>query len=148
MNRRRVLLLLLGLSVGLHAYFVLPGLWRRWLLPPEQEERAQIAATASAAGNHLAPVLWWGQMPASERDNWRARKPIRFLLVGGQAQVDGTVLPTGRIKAYLDEKVRLAEIDHVVVAPGPNTKWGDLLPVLDECRKSRVQAVLLNPTES
>lgn len=96
----------------------------------------------------LAPVHIWWESPLGQRDYWRAKKSARLLLVRGEAFVDDVYLPKENVTGYLDARVERGEIEYVIVFPARDTKWGEIFPVLDECRKSRVRVVLLNQFES
>ena len=95
-----------------------------------------------------APVrLWWEASPDG-KEPWRAKKAVRITLTRGEAFAGNTHIPRERLREFLDERVSSGEIDYVVVFPAKGTKWGEIFPTLDECRKSRVQIVLLSDHHS
>ena len=149
MNGRMVIILVLGASVVLHAYFALPRLLAKRGTSSAPGLPGDVDAASLPANRiPLAPVQLWAEAPAGEREYWLARKSAQFLIVHGQAMAGKLHVPHGKIRGYLNAKVQNGEIDYVVVLPIRNTKWGDIFPVLDECRKSRVQIVVLKPFES
>ncbi|WP_221029977.1 hypothetical protein [Actomonas aquatica] len=105
------------------------------------------ATTANRADLDFAPIQFSWEAPPGVKGYWRVREAERFTLLNGEAFVGDEHLPRERITDYLNEKVRRAEIEYVVVFPAKGSKWGDLFPVLDECRKSEVRIVLLNQIE-
>ena len=148
MNRRSYLILSIG-AVLLLATHVALSHWVKGSLPHFPESSGYFSSSfASERSSGLAPVQVWWERPLEQKGYRRAKKSARLLLVNGQVFVADDLLPRDKITAYLDARVRSGEIDYVVVFPVRNTKWGDIFPVLDECRKSRVRIVLLNQFES
>jgi hypothetical protein len=95
-----------------------------------------------------APVqLWWESSP-DDKERWRAKNAVRLTLTRGEAFHGNTHIPREHLREFLDARVLSGEIDCVVVFPAKGTKWGEIFPVLDECRKSSVQIVLLSEHES
>ena len=90
--------------------------------------------------------LWWESTPEMKA-RWRAKKAARITLTGGEAFSGDTHIPRERLREFLDQRVSTGEIDYVVIFPVKGAKFGEILPALDECRKSRVQIVLLNQYE-
>ncbi len=149
MNRRVKIILTSGAAVLLVVYLFLPLLLKRWTALPLPEYGGYFATASSTEHqNGLAPVQLSWEAPPDEKGYWRTKKSARLLLVQGQAFVGDVLLPREKITAYLNARVQSGEIDYVIIFPVKDTKWGDIFPVLDECRKSRVQIVLLNQFES
>ena len=73
---------------------------------------------------------------------------VRFLLIRGQAFDRDILIPREEIKEYLNARVKSDQIEFVIVFPVKDAKWGEIFPVIDECRKSRVKVVYLNQSES
>jgi hypothetical protein len=48
----------------------------------------------------------------------------------------------------LNARVKSDQIEYVIVFPVKDSKWGEIMPVVDECRKSQVKVVYLNQSES
>jgi hypothetical protein len=145
MNKRIATILSFGAVILLPSYIILNYALPWWLMPHESEARDYPIATLSTErANGLAPVQLWYEAPPGQKSDWRAKRSARFLLLLGQAYIGDVLLPREKIKAYLDAKVQSGEIDYVVVFPSQETKWNEIFPVIDECRKSRVRIVLLN----
>jgi hypothetical protein len=130
-------LLALGCLVG-------PRAFEKRSTPAWPESRGYFSDDSESG---LAPVQLWWEAPPGEKESWRAKKATRFTLVRGQAFVGDTLIRKEKIREYLDARVQSHEIDYVVIFPEKDSKWGEIFPVLDECRKSRVRIVLLNERE-
>ena len=149
MNKRTTNVLSSGAVILLLSYVLLNIALPWWLMPHLSEQRDDSIATLSTErANGLAPLQLWYEAPPGHKGYWRAKRAARFSLVHGEAFVGDVLIPKGEIKAYLDTRVQSGEIDFVVVFPSDQTRWGEIFPVIDECRKSRVRIVLLNQTGS
>jgi hypothetical protein len=95
----------------------------------------------------FAEVQAWNEAAPEVKSRWRAARATRIRVLQGQAFVGDTHLPKDEIRGFLDLKVASGEIDHVVVFPSRGAKWGEIVSIVDECRKSRVKIVLLNEHE-
>ncbi len=124
----------------------------RWRTPAVTTplDRKEFAAYASCTEKEAgwAPVQLWWEAPPEVKGQWRAKKAARISLMGGEVFIGDSHIPRGKIRTFLDEQVARGEIDYVVIFSERGARWGDILPALDECRKSRVQIVLLNQYES
>ena len=95
----------------------------------------------------FAEVQVWNEAPPEVKSRWRAAKAARIRVLQGQAFVGDVHLPKDEIREFLDLKIASGEIDYVVVFPSRGAKWGEIVSIVDECRKSRVKIVLLNEHE-
>jgi hypothetical protein len=143
--KRITTVLVLGVMAAGVAYYVLS---RPTTAPlADRHEYAEYTArTEKDAG--LAPVQpWWEESPEIQ-SQWRARKAVRLMLVHGEVFDGDHHLPREKIRGFLDDLVSKGEIDYVILFPARDTRWGEIFPALDECRKSHVRIVLLNQYES
>jgi hypothetical protein len=140
------IVLLVGAAFAAIVYFLRPSKPTDSLLA----ERSAYTdySTRSAKEEGWAPVQLWWEAPPEMKGEWRARKAARFTLTGGEVFVGDSHIPREKIKAFLDQRVASGEIDYVVLFPTKGTRWSEVFPALDECRKSRVRIVLLNQYES
>jgi hypothetical protein len=98
----------------------------------------------SAGGSGYAPVSLWWEQPLGERNHWRAGKAVRLVVRGGVAFESENPILLEKLTSFLNERIDRDQVKYVVVFPVAGTKWGELIPVIDQCRKSRVEIVLLN----
>jgi hypothetical protein len=149
MKKRPFILLSAGAAFLAISYFTLP-LAFGWLLAPSKpgERIIYLYANSAEQQNGLAPLQFWRGTPPEHEARGPEKRAVRLLLIRGQAFIGDVLLPREEIKDYLDARVKSGEIEYVVVLPAKDTKWGDIFPVIDECRKSRVRLVLLNRDES
>jgi hypothetical protein len=113
----------------------------------ERREYTEYAARTKGAEG-LAPVQLWGEAPPDVKSNWRAARTARLVVTRGQAFFGDRWIPSDEICQYLDAKIAKGEIDYVLVSAAVGAKWGEIVPVVSECRKSRVKIVLLNLYEA
>jgi hypothetical protein len=125
--------------------FVLPSVLERWVRGEPGTGMAYAADEKRADG--LAPVILVSEGPPWAKGEPRMQNCVRFVLSRGQIFVGDETIQEENIRAYLDERVLREEIRSVVIFPAVGSKWGEIFPVLDACRKSRVQAVYLNEYE-
>jgi hypothetical protein len=151
---RIVMLLVLGVSILVAGFFAIEPTFEAWLgtrnkaaakgdprrrhAPTEMAPLSISSFTPPVAGKKRTMVSteWEG----AEREYGAAE----FEVVKGQAFVDGKLLPTDQVTAYLDGRVKAHEVEVVVIFPEAEAKMGELFPVIDACRKSKVREVLLN----
>jgi hypothetical protein len=139
---RTIRLLAGGAFLVLVAFVFLDPLLERLLLPPTRTD-VRLQTYLFEAPEGLAPVLLWGERPPGE-NYWRTKRAARLLVVKGEAFIDRQHIPHADLAAYLDERVARGEIDHVMITSAVNSRWGELIPTIDACRRSRVRTVLLN----
>jgi hypothetical protein len=135
--------------VAVAALAVCLSLWRRGDLD-EKLDRARFTAYAerTSANPGWAPVQPWWEAPPDVKDEWRAKKAARLSILQGEAFASGSHIPREEIRAFLDAKVASGEIDYVIVFPQKGARWGEIIAIVDECRRSHVRIVLLNQYES
>ena len=135
-------LLLIGFAVVVPAYFLL-GFWTGELPATGRRGYAEYAArTEKETG--WAPVQLFWEAPAEIETKARVEETVRFTLINGEAFSDGTHVPREKIREFLNLRVAAGEIYRVIVFPNKGARFKEIIPVLDECRKSRVRVVLLN----
>ncbi len=145
MNRIGIAVLL-GVGAAALAFFLLPRSSNVPLLENRREYSEYSVGTEKETS--WAPVQLWWEAPPDVQDRWRAKKAERFTLTRGEAFSGNTHVPREKIREFLDERVSRGEVEYVIVFATKGTRWGEIFPVLDECRKSRVRIVLLNQYES
>ena len=138
-----------GAALLVIGHFALPRAFELWLMPREPKPRVySISPSESEERAGLAPLRFWTEAAPGEKGDWRIQNAARILLIRGQAFVGDVLIPREEIREYLNARVKQDQIEYVIVFPAKESKWGDLFPVLDECRKSRVRVVFLNRFES
>ena len=78
-------------------------------------------------------------------DYWRVKNAIRVDVRRGvphMRDVDGT--PIRDLTAYINAEVAKTGAEWVVVSTSRDEKIGGVIAVLDDCRKARVKAIVLN----
>ena len=149
MKRRLVFLISGGAVLLLTTYLTLPFLLKKWLMPPIEKSPLgtfQSEITLEEPSGRPAVHLWTGSLQSVMRG---AYKDVTGLaVVGGEAFTGDELIPREKIRERLDRMVSDKEIESVAVFPVKGSRWGDIFPVLDECRKSRVRFVFLAEYES
>lgn len=113
----------------------------------DHEEFAAYAhRTEKASG--LAPIQLWDEAPPEVKGAERAERTARLSLAGGQVFSGDAHIPTDKLREFLNTRVQQDNVLYVLVFAQKGTRWGEVFPVLDECRKSRVRLVLINTIES
>ena len=129
-------------------YWILPLALDNWLKTPDARSVDYYVHDDMARINGFAPVFIWNEAPPSKRDYHRLTYAARLVVLRGEAFAGDRHIPREKIAAYLNTKVRRREIDSVVIFSTNGTRLSELMPVLDECRKSEVRVVYLNETEA
>jgi hypothetical protein len=57
------------------------------------------------------------------------------------------MIPLDQITDYVSETNK-SGVNYVIICPSKGTVWKDILPIIDACRKSTMQAVFLNTNRS
>ena len=104
--------------------------------------------TRNERDDHLAKVHLSFEAPPELKHELRFKKAVRLSLVPRGVFVGTEFVPTEKVRAFVDRRVLSREIDYVVLFPARDSKWGDIFPVLEECRRSKVRIVMLNKYES
>jgi hypothetical protein len=145
--KRPIAILLTGGLLLASCYQLLPIVLDKLLLPSETVgEQDPYFGGNRERSNGMAPLaLWWAVATDTQgKEYFRKAKAQQIVIIKGFAFIDDKMLPTKTITEYLNQKVASKEIAYVVLLPANDTKWGDLIPIIDECRKSHVRSVLLN----
>ncbi|HVU17581.1 MAG TPA: hypothetical protein VHD32_11685 [Candidatus Didemnitutus sp.] len=108
-----------------------------------------------AQDERRAPVSWFpdygdtsGRPPVVfgfDGDYWRVRKAIRIDVRHGvphMRDVDGT--PIADLSSYIDAEKKVTGAEWIVVTASREEKIGDVIAVIDVCRKSSVKGIVLN----
>jgi biopolymer transport protein ExbD len=142
-NRRVFMLLGGGAILLLVAYIGFPLAFEKWLMPEaELEHNGYGGYSPDDRPNGMARVqLWSGD--AHWFKNRTAKNRVRFVIARGQTFVGDEPIAREKIRTYLDQKVLDREATSVVIVPAKGSSWGEIFPVIDECRRSRVRVVLL-----
>ena len=127
-----------GAALLLASYFVLQVAVKRGLMPNLPGPHGYVGYQV-ARPNGFAPVQLWG-----EPQTFRTKGAARIVVARGDVHLEDKLIARQDITANLNEMVRDGRIHYVVISSETDTKWGEILPVLDECRKSQVRVVFLN----
>jgi hypothetical protein len=143
--KRRIIFLIACGSVGLTAgYYGFTPLFRFWFKPHDIVSRGYPDSSPLLRHDGLAPVAIWREASPERPGYWHASKAAKLNLTAGSIFVGDELLPMEEITNYLDARVKMGEIDYVVIFPDRKAKWMDIFPIIDKCRKSTVKIVLLN----
>jgi hypothetical protein len=156
MTRRSVKLLITGAAVLLVAYFGLPPFLEKLMTQAEWEPASLQTGDFPSRNSKsaFAPVAlqWLGELrdepvikvgtyfyPASSSE-WSA---VNLNVVRGQACIGGEIIPHERVVDFINAR-SASGANFVIVTQARGTKWGEMFPVLDACRRSSVRAVIIN----
>lgn len=145
MNRLQKIIISGGVAVLLYvlAHFV--------LVPAVKNRSVESAGSTSGSPKwHIgaiertsgfAPVALWWEDPDGR---WKARDTIRLSVLNGLAAHEGRIIPTEELTAYLDHLVVQGRCSYVLLTLPADSTWGEIIPLIDACRRSKVDVVLLN----
>lgn len=92
--------------------------------------------------NGLAPVVLTSEWSDGTRV-WRHAKTLRLTLRQGRIFEGDTRVPAEELRDYINATTSRRGLSNVLICPARDTSLGDLMPVLDECRRANVKIVLL-----
>lgn len=83
-------------------------------------------------------VLWW------DSPEWAVKDALRLDVRDGLVADGEKVIPLAELAAYVDAAVAKRHVRYVVVNTSIAGKFGDVVGVVDRCRKCRIEGVMLN----
>jgi hypothetical protein len=91
----------------------------------------------------FAPVILWDDKVPDGLGSWKNEKSISIELSRGVVLISGSEIDTKDLRNYLDRRILRDPFKFLIVEPSRDTSWRDLWKVLDECRQSKIELVLL-----
>jgi hypothetical protein len=85
------------------------------------------------------PVVYWFDSAL-----YRVADAVRIDVRHGVAHSRSEDAPIADVVAYVNAELDRRRVSSVVVTSGPEEKIGDVVRVIDECRKSRAKTVIMN----
>jgi hypothetical protein len=122
-----------------------------------QREATSFQVEERAPSSALAPVLTCdtprpnrGKPGKYYRDFFGPRDATNEIKVAeievrtGQAFINDELVPRAALTEYLNRRVATKDVEIVILFGEEGGKWGDVVSIIDQCRKSRVSAVYVS----
>jgi len=113
-----------------------------WHSAPPRAAWASSLEDSLSRKNGLAPVLLATEWNDGS-SGWRYAKTLRLTLRKGKVFEGDIPVPAEGLRTYINTAATQRGLEHVMLFPASATTLGELMPVLDECRRSNVEIVLL-----
>lgn len=91
----------------------------------------------------LAPIELLRRPAPFSKSEWNIDKPGKITLEDGRVLVGGEPVPIELLRDYVDSLVTRGAIDAVVVMTSKDTPMSEVMPVVDECRLTKVRTVYI-----
>jgi len=153
MNRRLLIISLVGLSCAPLAYRAFVAAFDKLMTPQEWEPQALFLASDSSRdenGMALVGLQYLGDLAPGKaiielkrNSGDIRRKALSIDVIQGRAFVGNEYVPTDKLKDYVNE-TRKSGVDYVIITMKRGSIFKELFPIVDACRHSSVYVVAVN----